>query len=315
MALLDHVALAIDFSEPSRIALQAMFRLARITYTKKVTVMHSVQEVVLPHGDQPVVTQRLQALKDRIHEAAHKQMQEMIDSLPQPDGVEIAREVVEGSPTRAIPDGAVRIGATMLAVGTHARKGVRRWLKGSVAEAIVRGIEIPVLVMPTGDDNVPPEEELKGIERVVGAVDVHEQADHIVAAAVDAIVSLKEQRPTITLLTVDDMHDLPTTGDDDAALAAGEIRDAIAKDARALLGRLAAKHASAEIVIDARVEQGDPDEVILEVAEQTGAALIVVGTHGRNAAPLLDLGSTACQVLRSSNVSVLVVPSHPEHRA
>lgn len=316
MALFDHLALAVDFSEPSRVALKAAFRLARMGGTPKLTVMHSVEEVVLPTGDQPVVRARLEALQERIQSSAQKQLDAMIDEVGAPEGVVVETRIVEGAPTRVIPEVCAESGVTLLAVGTHARKGVRRWLKGSVAEAIVRGTKVPVIVMPTGDDGVTPDEELKALLNVVIAVDLHAEAAEVVRVAIEGLRALKKRKPVVTLMTCEDLSDVPIVGaDTEGQEAVDEIRAAMAEGARASLAAIAKTHADSGIEIQQRVERGDPEDQICAVADEVGASLIVVGTHGRHIAPFIELGSTTAKVLRSSNVSVLVVPSHPEHQA
>ena len=56
---------------------------------------------------------------------------------------------VEGSEhtARAIVERAKRIGASFIAMGTHGRTGLAHVLMGSVAEAVVRHAEVPVLVV------------------------------------------------------------------------------------------------------------------------------------------------------------------------
>jgi len=54
--------------------------------------------------------------------------------------------------------------------------------------------------------------------------------------------------------------------------------------------------------------EGDPREEIITVANEWGANLIVVGTHGRTGLTHLLMGSTAEYVVRHSKVPVLVVP-------
>ncbi|WP_420992031.1 universal stress protein [Cupriavidus sp. 30B13] len=53
---------------------------------------------------------------------------------------------------------------------------------------------------------------------------------------------------------------------------------------------------------------GDPAEVITEVAAQSGADMIVMGTHGRGALLAAVLGSVASRVVASATVPVLLVP-------
>ena len=55
--------------------------------------------------------------------------------------------------------------------------------------------------------------------------------------------------------------------------------------------------------------EGDPREEIVAVAEQWGAHIIVLGTHGRTGLTHLLMGSTAEYVVRHSKVPVLVVPA------
>jgi universal stress protein A len=52
---------------------------------------------------------------------------------------------------------------------------------------------------------------------------------------------------------------------------------------------------------------GQPKHHILQAAEQVGADLIVVGSHGRHGLNLLLLGSTANAILHGANCDVLSV--------
>lgn len=54
-----------------------------------------------------------------------------------------------------------------------------------------------------------------------------------------------------------------------------------------------------------RLEVGDPRDVIHQVAEQIGADLVVMGTHGRHGIRRLVLGSVAESVVRSAPCPVL----------
>ena len=56
-----------------------------------------------------------------------------------------------------------------------------------------------------------------------------------------------------------------------------------------------------------RVEAGEPSDAILNVAKDSGADLIVMGTHGRTGLSRLLIGSVAEAVLRRSTCPVLTV--------
>lgn len=57
------------------------------------------------------------------------------------------------------------------------------------------------------------------------------------------------------------------------------------------------------------VEQGIPHEVILNVAREWEADLLVLGTHGRTGFSHLIMGSVAEKVVRHSEIPVLIIPT------
>ena len=56
-----------------------------------------------------------------------------------------------GDPSRVIPRLAVSIGAGLVVMGTHGRRGIGRMVLGSVAEATLRRAPCPVLTLKTAD--------------------------------------------------------------------------------------------------------------------------------------------------------------------
>jgi nucleotide-binding universal stress UspA family protein len=68
-------------------------------------------------------------------------------AIPSIDGVVIVGE----SPTRTILEWSEEHGANLIAMSTHGRSGFRRFMLGSVADKVVRGAEVPVLLTRPGD--------------------------------------------------------------------------------------------------------------------------------------------------------------------
>lgn len=56
--------------------------------------------------------------------------------------------IVEGEPVAAVISAAQERHATLIVTGTHGRRGIRRFMLGSVSEHLVRSSPIPVLVVP-----------------------------------------------------------------------------------------------------------------------------------------------------------------------
>ncbi len=131
-----HLMIATDFGEPSQRARSYACALAR-SFDARVTLVHVVPWLagsiarVLP-AEAEVVAQAKLALKVELELA--KQEAPAVDSL-----------VVEGDPRERILSAARELDADMIAMGTHARRGLSRVFMGSVAEAVVRTSEIPVL--------------------------------------------------------------------------------------------------------------------------------------------------------------------------
>ncbi|SHM57161.1 universal stress protein [Flavobacterium xinjiangense] len=57
------------------------------------------------------------------------------------------------------------------------------------------------------------------------------------------------------------------------------------------------------------VEEGIPHEVILKVAQEWDANIIVLGTHGRTGISHLIMGSVAEKIVRHSEIPVFIIPS------
>jgi nucleotide-binding universal stress UspA family protein len=69
----------------------------------------------------------------------------------------------------------------------------------------------------------------------------------------------------------------------------------------------AIKAPSPRVTIEHRLLEGDPATVIAETAAETGADLVVMGTHGRTGLTRFVMGSVAEDVLRKAPCPVLTV--------
>lgn len=69
-------------------------------------------------------------------------------------GVRVTTEVRSGAPAEQIVAAAREAGADLIAMSTHGRGGLGRLIFGSVAEAVLREAEIPVLLMRTTEAEV-----------------------------------------------------------------------------------------------------------------------------------------------------------------
>lgn len=72
-----------------------------------------------------------------VYELARKAIDRAIDTLRSgKNQFEITTEIVEGSPKHVILDEAEAWGADLIVVGSHGRRGLQRFLLGSVSQAV-----------------------------------------------------------------------------------------------------------------------------------------------------------------------------------
>jgi nucleotide-binding universal stress UspA family protein len=71
-------------------------------------------------------------------------------------GVPMQTRVVAGAPAEAIVGAARDLDADLIVMSTHGRSAVGRILYGSVAEAVLRGAHLPVLLIPAARSDPRP---------------------------------------------------------------------------------------------------------------------------------------------------------------
>ena len=67
-------------------------------------------------------------------------------------GVAVARDVLVGAASRAIVDEAAQRHVDLIVMATHARTGVDRMVRGSVADYVLHHAQVPVLLVPEASD-------------------------------------------------------------------------------------------------------------------------------------------------------------------
>lgn len=87
----------------------------------------------------------------------------------------------------------------------------------------------------------------------------------------------------------------------------GRVRRQMPEEARAVLDQMAAELVSAGIHSHSEVRQGEVTQMLLDVARQYRADLIVIGTEGRRGAGPVAVGSVAEQLVRRAPCAVMAV--------
>lgn len=238
-------------------------------------VVHVVSELVGGRLDEAAARR---ALAEQVARATN-------DSDKQP---EIA--VVRGSASGAILERADETGAVLLVLGAG---GAHVPFVGGTAEQVVRHAPCPVLVARPSPARGP----------VLAATDFSPHAETAVAAAV-AVAGLRASELVLVHSVYQPVSPLSVFGPlviDAPSPGAIEERKEVARQL------LDTSLASFGVAGRALVLEGAPAPAVARAAEELGASLVVVATHGRTGLERIALGSETERVLRTAPCSVLVV--------
>jgi nucleotide-binding universal stress UspA family protein len=143
--MFDHILVTTDGSPLSNLALPIAADLAR-KYGSRLTLLYVVPRFVLPTDglaytyNSPAEHAALLAEGERILADAQRAL-----DYPQTEVVRFQRDDLKTE--QAIAHEVVRSGAKLVVMSTHGRSGLAHLFMGSVAEAVLRLIEVPVLLV------------------------------------------------------------------------------------------------------------------------------------------------------------------------
>jgi nucleotide-binding universal stress UspA family protein len=201
----------------------------------------------------------------------------------QADEAQVACEthLVQGNQIdREIVDLADRIKADVIVMGRRGRRGLARLMLGHATAQVIGQAHCNVLVVPRAA-------KVEG-RHIVLATDGSRFAD---TAAVTAGALARVCHTPITVASV-------TTEDQ-----APEVR----AEAAQAVERVVAHMRAEGTVVEGKVLHGEPASAITGIARESGADLIVTGSHGRSGLERVLIGSTSERILNATECAVLVV--------
>jgi len=207
--------------------------------------------------------------------------------------------VIVGEPIPGIAGAAKESGADLILMATQGRTGLKHMLVGSVTEAVLRAVSVPVLALRPGQAERP----LATVERILWATDfsaASEAAWAYVLKLADLlaaeVIMLHVVRPA-ELVGLADHPVPPPKGWMERYIAPieGEL------DRRRRAVEAMGLRARQKIVV------GAPADGIVTEAKDEQADLIVIGTRGRTGLSHILLGSVAEAVIRRAACPVLAV--------
>jgi nucleotide-binding universal stress UspA family protein len=296
-SLFDRILVAIDDSEPAKLAIELGARLARehagelilchsVNWLPLVAELESTGAVIDPKPTIEALTRNAEAILAQAVQDARG------------FGVVAKSELLEGEPAKGILSFAVKLRCGLIVMATHARSALGRLFIGSTTEAVLRASTVPVLTVRPG--TIVPAESRSCFERIVVGADESEPA----RAAIDTVIRQAAD---------DDCHVLfCSVVDIDSVVGASgyydpSIHASLYDDAQRVVDRAVAAARANDVGAEGRIAEGSASRALVAVAKRENADLIVTGSHGRSGVRRVFLGSVAETIVRTSPVPVLVV--------
>lgn len=221
------------------------------------------------------------SLVPNLEEEAKKCAREALKSFSAEAGSDAQTVTIEAAdPHQGILAAAKAQNANVIVIGRRGKRGLARMMVGDATTKVIGHADGPVLVVPRAARLWE--------KRILLATDGSCHSE----AAADTVSDLAQwaSLPVTVVSVVTSSHSKARRQEAEQAVAADVVR----------LGGLGVK-------ADGKVVEGRPDEAIVKVAEEVGADLIVMGSHGRTGMVKVLLGSITERVIGQAVCPVLVV--------
>jgi nucleotide-binding universal stress UspA family protein len=224
------------------------------------------------------------------------------------DSIDVVADAVDGSnklqtavrkgdPVDEILDYAADHEIDLVAMGTHGRTGVDRYVMGSVTEQVVRRAGVPVLTVRATDSS----RHAGAYDEIMIPTDGSESAGVAVEPALELAVRFDARVHAVHVLNVGDAD----VGVEHANSAA--LLDRLRDHGESAVEEIANQAREAGVDVVTNVDGGYPAAGILEYADANDVDCIAMGTAGRTGLNRFLLGSTTERVIRHTDVPVLAV--------
>jgi nucleotide-binding universal stress UspA family protein len=214
-----------------------------------------------------------------------------------------------GKPAEVIVDKAAAQTGTLIAMSTHGRSGVQRWLLGSVADKVLHASTSPLLLVRAKEgENFPAEATLK---TVLVSLDGSKLAElvlpHTTALAQRMNLEVILLRAPVVPTSAYPGVEYGTAG------GYGTVIQEVMEEATQYLEEKVRQLQGAGLEkVSYVLLRGDAPGEIIDMARQTPDNLVAMCTHGRSGVGRWVLGSVTDRVVRYSGDPVLVIRASAE---
>ena len=277
-------------------------RLVAPVIKARVELLHVLTSAVLPPLDPTELTDQLllEGMLDEFRDSFTQYLGKISDSL-RAQGLDVSYRVAEGNVAGAIVDEADGAPATLIAMTTHGRSGISRWLMGSATDKVVQSATGPVLVYRAHTGQAEEDYRLRSILVPLDGSKMSEKILPTVtflAKAMKLEVALVMVTPTATYLA---------QGIEVPSLVDSFFEDLSKHSSEYLKGvqqRLSEQGLSS---VSVHTPMGRAANLIIETSKSMTDNIVAMTAHGRSGLKRWVMGSVADQVVRHCGDPVLLL--------
>ena len=205
-----------------------------------------------------------------------------LESLKEMD-VEVSSIAQEGEAAARIVDEASRGADTLIAMATHGRSGIGRWVLGSITDKVLHATTNPLFIVRGRPDGSTTGK--ANIDNIIVPLDGSAVAEQILPHAINLSRALGVKIIAFTIIPTEESH----AHEEDHLRQLGE--------------RLLREGANS---FEARVLHGSPAKAIVDMTHEMPDSLVAITTHGHSGVGHGVMGSVTDRVVRYSGAPVLV---------
>ena len=227
--------------------------------------------------------------------------------LEKPTGqdVKVESAILVGNPAEEIVDYAERENIDVIVMATHGRSGIGRWALGSVADKVLRATERPVVLIRA--KGARPDLLEKGVfKRALVPLDGSKESEAVIPYIEELASMLGAEVTLLQVLAI--VYHVYISGDAPAQVPyTEEEMKPLKASAESYLEKVGSGLKGKGVTTKCQVRVGAAGHEIIKLADEIGADIVAMSTHGRSGVGRLVFGSVAEKVVRTGNTPVLLV--------
>ena len=197
---------------------------------------------------------------------------------------------------------------TLIAMTTHGRSGIRRWLLGSIAEKVLRGADNDVLLVRAGEQ-IERQGAVVPLERLVVPLDGSDLSEKALPYAIELAKNMNLELVLVRIYLMPGVAYPTGSYAPDWQLLERETRARATEYLQTKVGQLRNEGLQG---VSFKAVEGSAAEKIIDLARENAGSLIAMSTHGASGVGRWLLGSITERVVRHSETPVLVVRAKRE---